>query len=229
MDQIVASIVENDVRAVDRLLKNDASLTTRLFQSPILFNERIFHWIYVGDSLLHLAAAGYRVEIVRSLLQAGADPNAAHNHRKGRPLHYASDGFITGPEWNEQHQLETLRCLIQAGANVMAQDMNGATALHRAVRTRCAAAVKLLLDISCDPTIRNKSGSTPFHLAVQNTGRGGSGEQAAIDAQRQIIKHFLDAGISTNLKDNQGKSVIDCARSAWIKDLLTDSITKKSN
>src|SRR5205085_2619460 len=83
----------------------------------------------------------------------------------------------------------------------------GATPLHRAVRTRCAAAVKFLLSAGGDPTIRNKSGSTPFHLAVQNTGRGGSGAQAAIDAQREIIKTFLDFGVSPNLKNGSGKTV----------------------
>jgi len=43
--------------------------------------------------------------------------------------------------------------------------------LHRAVRTRCAAAVRFLLQAGADPTTRNKPGSTAFHLAVQNTGR----------------------------------------------------------
>ena len=73
-----------------------------------------------------------------------------------------------------------IRCLLDAGADVNSQDKNGAAALHRAVRTRCAAAVRCLLNAGTDPTLKNKSGSTPFHLAVQNTGRGGSGSDAAL-------------------------------------------------
>src|SRR5206468_12917957 len=143
-----------------------------------------------------LAAAGYRTEIVRILLEAGADPNAAHNMRKSSPLHYAADSFITGPEWDGKRQVETMRCLVENGADIHLPDLNGATPLHRAVRTRSAAAVKFLLNSGSDPVKKNKPGSTPFHLAVQNTGRGGSGASEAIEAQREIIKEFLSRGIS---------------------------------
>lgn len=106
------------------------------------------------------------------------------------PLHYAADGFITGPASDPEKQVETIRLLLRQGADVHARDANGATALHRAVRTRCAEAVRCLLDAGADPTLYNKPGSTAFHLAVQNTGRGGSGAPAAVAAQRQIIKEL---------------------------------------
>src|SRR5262249_39689888 len=117
-------------------------------------------------------------------------------------------------------QIETIRCLLKAGAEINAQDKNGASPLHRAVRTRSAAAVKFLLDEGANPALRNKPGSTPFHLAVQNTGRGGSGSSSARDAQKQIIQQFLDHGLSPNLKDAKGKCVLDWAKSDWIRQLL---------
>jgi ankyrin repeat protein len=92
--------------------------------------------------------------------------------------------------------------------------------LHRAVRTRCAAAVKCLLDAGADTTIKNKPGSSPFHLAVQNTGRGGSGADEAKTAQREIIQAFLARGMSAELKDEKGKSVLDWARSGWVREML---------
>jgi len=92
--------------------------------------------------------------------------------------------------------------------------------LHRAVRTRCVAAVRSLLDSGANATLRNKPGSTPFHLAVQNTGRGGSGSEMAHDAQREIIHEFLSRGLTPSLKDGKGKSVSDSARSSWIRELL---------
>lgn len=220
MNPLAAAIVDDDVDLVNRLLQADAGFATQLIQKPKLHNSGIFHWIYVGDTALHLAAAGYRMEIVRLLLASGADPNAARNHRKSTPLHYAADGFITGPAWDAKRQVATLRCLIEKGGDVHRADMNGATPLHRAVRTRCAAAVEYLLKAGGNPVARNKSGSTPFHLAVQNTGRGGSGEPAAIEAQRGIIRTFLSLGISPKLKDGAGKSVMDCARSMWIREML---------
>src|SRR5207247_9730768 len=133
----------------------------------------------------------YPVDLARLILASRTDPNAAGNHRPSGPVHYAAHGYIVGPAWDAERQVQTIRCLLDAGAQVNAQDKNGAAPLHRAVRTRCAAAVKCLLERGSDATLRNKSGSTPFHLAVQDTGRGGSGSEAARSAQRQIIRLFL--------------------------------------
>jgi hypothetical protein len=60
------------------------------------------------------------------------------------------------------------------------------------VRTRCAAAVRVLLQRGADPAIKNKNGSTPMTLAVHNTGRGGTGQPEA-KAQQQEILHLLQA------------------------------------
>ena len=220
MENLFSAIVDDDRSRVDALLKRDPNLVKGLVSKPRLYRSKIFHWIYAGDTALHLAAAGYRVEIIQSLLRAGADPNASANHRRSTPLHYAADGYITGPVWNAKDQVKTIQCLIEAGANINSQDKNGATPLHRAVRTRCAAAVKYLLKSGADPLLKNKPGSAPFHIAVQNTGRGGSGAAIAVDAQRQIIREFLSFGLSPKLKTSAGKTVWDCARSDWIRDLL---------
>jgi hypothetical protein len=139
-------------------------------------------------------------------------------------LHYAADGYVVGPTWNPKKQVKTIRILLNAGADLQARDKNGATALHRAVRTRCVAAVCCLLDAGADPTQKNISGSTAFHLAVQNTGRGGSGAEIAIAAQRQIIEEFLSLGVSPALQDGKGKSVLECATSTWIRNVLSEYV-----
>src|SRR6266478_6054520 len=206
MDTLLRAILIGDRVRVKNLLQADRALTTRGIDKARLYKSPIAHWIYVGDTALHLAAAGYRVEIARLLLAAGADPNSAKNHRRSSPLHYAADGFIGGPAWDAKRQVATIRHLLSKGADIHLQDKNGATPLHRAVRTRCAAAVRCLLRAGSDPTLENKSGSTPFHLAVQNTGRGGTGAAAAVRAQRTIIKEFLSFGVSPDLKSRSGKT-----------------------
>jgi hypothetical protein len=221
MNPILEAILDDDDRQAVTLLKADSGLAVRHIESPRLYESRIFHWLYIGDTALHLAAAGYRDRIARSLLAAGADPNAAANHRRSAPLHYAADGYPVGPDWDPSKQVKTIGTLLNAGANLHAPDKNGATPLHRAVRTRCAAAVTCLLDAGADPNQRNASGSTAFHLAVQNTGRGGSGAAIAVAAQRQIIEEFLSRGVSPKIRDGKGQSVAELARSVWIRELVS--------
>ena len=217
---LLKAILDDDLEAVKRLLKADPSLATVWISEPRLYRDKITHWLYAGDVPLHFAAAGYRLEIVQLLLAAGADPNSIRNHRESSPLHYAADTCLTSLAWNARNQVETICYLLKAGARINAQDKNGATPLHRAVRTRGAAAVKCLLKAGSDSLLKNKSGSTPFHLAVQNTGRGGSGSDDAKAAQRQIIEQFLSLGLNPSIKDGNGKSVFDCVTSDWIRDML---------
>jgi hypothetical protein len=218
-ESLLAAVIDDDRAGAKALLKKDPSLAMQTVEKAWL-EAKLPHWIYVGDTPLHAAAAGYRTEIAKMLLEAGADSNAAGNMRESRPLHYAADGCVGGSAWDPKRQVAMIRLLLDAGAEIDAQDKNGATALHRAVRTRCAEAVKVLLDSGADAQRRNLPGSTPFHLAVQNTGRGGSGAEVAKAAQREIIHIFLGRGIRPTLKDAKGKSVLDWTRSAWIRDIL---------
>lgn len=226
MDAILTAILEDDRQRAKQLIKAEPQLATRRIEEARLYESKVVHWIYAGDTALHLAAAGYRIELVQLLLAVGADPNSIKNHRQSGPLHYAADGYINGPDWNARRQVQTIQCLLDAGADINAQDKNGASPLHRAVRTRCAAAVKCLLERGSDARLKNKSGSTPFHLAVQNTGRGGTGAEAAKAAQRQIIYEFLSFGLNPALKDSKGKSVFDCARSSWIRNILSENASE---
>src|ERR1051325_3241150 len=199
LESLTEAVVSENLARVKKLLKKEPALAKEPIKRPQL-ERRLPHWIYAKDTPLHVASAGYRIRIAKLLLDAGADPNSALNHRRSRPLHYAADGYIISDLWNEKKQVAMILLLLNAGADINAQDKNGATPLHRAVRTRCSAAVKCLLGAGADATIKNKPGSTAFHLAVQNTGRGGSGADEAKAAQREIIQAFLGRGISPRLK-----------------------------
>jgi len=220
MDALLQSILDDNRAVAEGLLTSDSSLVAERISEARFYDQKIFHWLYIGDTALHLAAAGYRVEIVRQLLAFGSDPNASMNHRHSNPLHYAADGYIMGAAWDPELQVQTIECLLEDGAEVNAQDKNGATALHRAVRTRCAAAACVPLKAGGDPTLRNKAGSTAFHLGVQNTGRGGTRTEEARAAQHEIVEEFLRFGLSPTIKNGNGKSVLDWAKSGWIREMF---------
>jgi ankyrin repeat protein len=66
----------------------------------------------------------------------------------------------------------------------------------------------------------NKSGSTPLHLAVQNTGKSNSGSDTAKEEQRRIIVLLLEHGASPTDVDANGKTVATAASSDWVRRLL---------
>src|SRR2546430_13232621 len=101
--------------------------------------------------------------------------------------------------------------MIRAGGDPSCGDPSGVAPLHRAVRTRCAAAVRALLAHGADPRIRNRSGSTPLHLAVQTTGRGGTGTADARKQQSEIFRLLLEHGARLTDEDARGKTVRDLA------------------
>jgi Ankyrin repeats (many copies) len=197
--ELVAAIVSGDADGVSQLLAASPLLArasfrvgaTRQAENPY-FLDAIKRYIYAGDTSLHIAAAAYQTEIVRGLLHAGADV-AARNRRGQEPLHYAAVGGPGSVTWNPPAQVATIICLIEAGADPNTVDMDGVTPLHRAVRTRCAEAVRTLLAHGADPARKNKSGSTPMLLAMHNTGRGGTGSREAKEQQREIGRLLEEA------------------------------------
>jgi hypothetical protein len=193
---LVRTIVTADDTVAFHLLAANPALAKACFevgatrQTAVSFYlDEIGHYIYAGDTTLHVAAAAYRQEIVPKLIAMGVNVRAK-NRRGAEPLHYAVDGMPGARTWNPPAQAATVARLIEAGADPNAVDKSGVTPLHRAVRTRCAAAVKALLEGGADPQRNNNSGSTPMLLATQNTGRGGSGSPEA-KAQQKLIVQLL--------------------------------------
>lgn len=224
--RLIDAILRDDTQSVAKLLAQSPSLArqsirvgaTRQAETNFFFEE-IGHYLYAGDTPLHAAAAGYRLEIARELIKQGSDVSA-RNRRGAQPLHYAADGSPGSRHWNPEVQARMIALLINAGADPNALDKSGVGPLHRAVRQRCAAAVEALLRNGSSVRLKNKSGSTPLHLAVQNTGRGGTGSPEAKDLQKEIITLLLNAGAKPQDRDGNGKTVRECVQSDWILTLV---------
>jgi ankyrin repeat protein len=194
---LIQAIASGDSASALRLLAAEPSLAgTRLRQGASrratagFFLEAINHYVYAGDSALHVAAAGYRWDVAGALVSSGADVSA-RNRRGAQPLHYAADGTPGRGHWNPPAQAATIAYLIEMGADPDAADADGTCPLHRAARTRCAAAVTALLAGGADPRRTNGRGSTPLKLATSTTGRGGTGSDRAREEQAEIVRLLM--------------------------------------
>jgi ankyrin repeat protein len=192
--QLMRVIASGDAASASQLITNRRSLASRYLEQGAtrqatteFFLDDITHYVYAGDSALHVAAASYRPDVARALVSAGAAVSA-RNRRGAQPLHYAADGVPGGSNWNPPAQAAMIAYLIEVGADPNATDRSGTSPLHRAVRTRCSAAVSALLEGGADPLGANGSGSTAMKLATSNTGRGGTGGVEAVAEQAAIVR-----------------------------------------
>ena len=192
--RLFAALASGDDDTARALLAAQPALATETAKSgatrqnaTAFFLEPIRHYVYAGDSALHIAAAAYRQALVALLLGTGGNP-AATNRRGATPLHYAVDAIPGASHWNPAAQAATIEALLAAGADPNATDDSGVTPLQRAVRNRAAAAVALLLRAGADPDAKNRSGSTAHDLAQKATGRSGAGSDEAKEQQRQILE-----------------------------------------
>lgn len=224
--RLLRAIVADDAGEVAKLVEESPDLARHPLRVGAMregpsgfFFEEIKHHLYAGDTPLHAAAAGYRLNIARDLIQQGANIKAA-NRRGAQPLHYAADGGPGSPHWNPEAQEKMITLLVSQGADPNALDRSGVAPLHRAVRHRCLAAVDALLRNGSDIRLRNKSGSTPLHLAVQNTGASGSGSPESKALQRGIIVRLLKGGADPKDRDGRGKTVRQCIQADWIRALF---------
>ena len=152
-----------------------------------------------GDrAIFHAVKSGNR-DIVRLLLERGADPNVSFEDATGSPLDSASAGsdpemvsllikgkadvnyrmrgghtaLHTACMQKESEQASAIiTILLQSGADVNAVTHFGVTPLMNAVEADNITAVKILLQRSADPRIRNINGKTAFDLAL-NEGKNG--------------------------------------------------------
>ena len=116
-------------------------------------------------------------------------------------------------------QRKQILMALKRGAAIHATDKNGVTALHHAVRFRSPAAVKALIEHGANVNQAcRRSGSTPLHRAVTQTGAPGTaGRQTAA---QEIIQILLAAGADPSIANKSGKKPADYVTDKTIKSLL---------
>ncbi len=168
--------------AAERDLVNVAGeLGTLLHEASADWNEELVHtfirlgadvnWTAGGHPALYYAAnrtvhpcesEANGVNVVRLLLEHGADPNAKSGPKQTTALHMASRRGTSG----------IAGALIDAGADLEAKDSNGQTPLRRAVNCGSVEVAALLIARGADVDAVGKDGKTSRDVARTEEMRG---------------------------------------------------------
>jgi cytohesin len=190
------AISEQNVDIVKVLLEHKADLKQR---NPF------------SQTALHVAAASGATEIVKALLQAGADPNARQMGYElpcgsgeeekptyTTPLHFAArDGNPA-----------TIAVLLAGGAKLDAKTADGETPLMQAVEglryrsepgNSILANVTALLDAGADMTAKDRHDRTVLDFAEGNQTEG---DERSSLLQRQIVSLLKERGAKSGQKAN---------------------------
>src|ERR1700749_4136197 len=115
----IQRIVDGDIDEASRRLAANPALATAPAEvgaarhnAPDFFFKEIAHYLYAGDTALHMAAAAFRRPIAELLVAGGADCRA-RNRRGAEPLHYAADTN----HWQPAAQADTIEYLLSVGAD----------------------------------------------------------------------------------------------------------------
>lgn len=161
--------------------QEEAVLRAYMATSPDINKEEPFY----GHSLLIEAAQRGFPEVVRDLIEMGADVNGRDNGTGFTPLErelWRAQSY-SAKELTPSY-IEVLNAIIDAGAKVNAPDARGDTPLHLAAGGPSLSAVLLLLDHGAEINARNADGLTP--LAAAEAAGGGS--------NREIIERLKKRG-----------------------------------
>jgi truncated hemoglobin YjbI len=169
----------------------------KLLGAPNLAQER-----YSGRTLLHTACAACDIATVELLLGLGVDPNVtdagAHT-----PL------YCLGNECRGKTGGTVVRILVQAGANVDAQDgVKHCTALHMAARRGSVDVAEALLDCGANIEARDSLGDTPLRRSVNCD-------------QASVARLLVSRGADVHSKGSGGITPWLAARTSTMKTALT--------
>ena len=170
-----------------------------------------------GDTPLHIAATIHQERsqgIVELLLEHGANP-LIKNKNSLTPLQQLQrELWWKGKEFQKEHaeqirntekllttaeeNVTFLDLLHNKDINIEAQDENGATLLHHAVKNKNYQTICMLLSLRANIEARDNLGYTPLHYAVKNK-------------SERIVNLLLKSGAKIEARDNKGQTPLHCA------------------
>nr|WP_223158783.1 ankyrin repeat domain-containing protein [Wolbachia endosymbiont of Pentalonia nigronervosa] len=176
-----------------------------------------------GRTILHYAAQNDKLEVVKFLVEKGADINAIATGNGWTPLHYAS--------WNGH--MDVVKYLVEKGSNVNAQTNNGDTALDLALSIQVKNflrqpqldlinatkqgnlnLVKEYVNKGVSLDARDDDSYTPLHWAARNS-------------YLDVVKYLIDKGANLHTIDEHGYTPFHRAVEGGALDIVKYFIEEK--
>src|SRR5437868_3669295 len=143
-----------------------------------------------GTPLQTAAGAGHE-NVVRFLLTAGANPNAAKTVGDNETV--LMNASLVYPAQTESQKLNIVKLLVGKGARVKARDRNGMTALHYAASQASARIVAFLVSRGAEINAKTNADMTPLHYAAGYAPMGDN----AIKTVKLLISKGADLRVKT--------------------------------
>ncbi|XP_043479806.1 putative ankyrin repeat protein RF_0381 [Leptopilina heterotoma] len=140
-----------------------------------------------GETPLHLATEGNHIQLVKILLENGANVNE-QTRRGSTPLHLA---LI-------KKHIELTEILLQNGADVNIQQIQDMTPFHLAISGNHIQLVEKFLQNGANVNLQLEDGTSSLHITVENK-------------YIQLTRILLQHGADVNVQDNNKKSPLHIA------------------
>ena len=170
-DPLIAYLFRpNMTQLVKELLAKGANPNARIAKSPPLPATRKLVFSAVGATPFLLAAASYDVNLMRTLLAGGADPNLATEENTTALIFAAGIGEGLGQiqdrtAEDEKNSMDAVRLLLDLRADVNAFNQSGLTSLHGAAYIGADAIIQLLVERGAKVNVKDNVGQTPLSIA----------------------------------------------------------------
>ncbi len=141
----------------------------------------------MGGTVLHAVDEGGNLEVVKYLVEQGADVNAKDE-----------DGWTVLHAVDEGGNLEVVKYLVEQGADVNAKGEWGRTALHAVAEGGNLEVLKYLVEQGADVNAKGEWGRTALYSAAR---RG----------NLEVVKYLVEQGADVNAKTKDGETVLQTA------------------
>ncbi|CAG8953838.1 hypothetical protein HYFRA_00006730 [Hymenoscyphus fraxineus] len=176
-----------------------------------------------GMTLLHLAVIRSTTNLIQWLLSKKA--NVASRDTDGHtPFYYARTRWS---QTKTEGDLEAIKLLLSAGADIDQRDSHGKTILHWAAIHNTTDFLRWLLSKEAYVRSQDTDGRTPLYYAMARLS-GAKGESSF-----RSVKLLLNAGANIDQRDSDGKTIlhwaVHLAAGHGNSDLIQDLISLKAS